>query len=1132
MQNNRLKSPHLPPEFYPDDLLTIKDIRLTLRQIDIIACLISGGTGKTISSLLDIEIKTLEAHKKDIGGKIGGGIQEDIISFVQTSDKYALIKQHYLILLYKSEFEKQLKEHAKNSHGNFPVFKIETQQIYSNKPSFFNLLIGHLRLSGIIILSDDKRTEIDKSPSCTLSILTHPPIKQLQKNKKPEKTLFIILNKEINENILKKMFEDGFNYIVFRESKNYFSSYVKILKKVFPDTNLEKLTSMIDAEGSHIFKNYAHNSILSLSKEKSFTTLNIFQKQRKWIHRGGLICLISMSILSLTFSTNKTASLPEKVVQISQSIRSELPLPDEILLKRSELITQIEKKLKEQQGIQIVSLVGMGGAGKTTLARQYAHARKSSVVWEINSETKENLRNSFENLAYALAKTEEEKKTLRERQEIKDAKERGGKIHQFVMERLRVQSNWLLIFDNVEKFSEIKEYFPQDSLIWGNGRVIITTRDANIQIKQKNVIYVEELSDDKKLEFFSRTFYNKLPDKLTSDQSQQVIRFLEKIPPFPLDVSIAAHYLKATNTCFDSYLENLNQPNIEFEEVQTNLLKEGGLYSKTRYNIITTSLQQLINVHKNFEGLALFISLLDSQNIPRDLLEMYTGKTVVDSFIYHLKKYSLITKNLLCSTAKNSVFSLHRSTQAIILAYLVETLNLKKEDFNFQQVIDTLEKYIFDIVHKEDVLKMPFMLSHCERILRHNNLLTPSARALIKGELGTIYFYLNRYKDAEVLLQQAIGVLKENQKTPNKLGQFLSCLASIYISLGDGEKSIKYHTESIATFQKYFPNNYLKIALHLTYLGSVYRDIGMYEKSKNTLEKAHSIFRNKSLENHTAFARNLVDLGKVYRSLGDYEKARVLQEQGFSLYKKSLPKDHFRIAWAAIYLANTLNELEKYKEAQDLLEVALQIYKKNFSETHKRRAWLLATLGHTYEGLGQYKKAKALLEKSLESLSESYFEVVWVLARLGNICLKLEDFENAKGFFEKSLIILENNYNKDHVETARVLKSLGHVYLVTGHIETADNLINKAIRIFQNSNHPDLCFALEILAEMYIKKSTLKMKEERKNQSKNFKAQAIHNFEQALYLAKVYFLKDSPHIKRIQEKLKSLNSETKRFTFS
>ena len=165
---------------------------------------------------------------------------------------------------------------------------------------------------------------------------------------------------------------------------------------------------------------------------------------------------------------------------------------------------------------EIIGLVGNNGAGKTTLARQYAHARKSSVVWEINSETKENLRNSFENLAYALAKTEEEKKTLRERQEIKDAKERGGKIHQFVMERLRVQSNWLLIFDNVEKFSEIKEYFPQDSLIWGNGRVIITTRDANIQIKQKNVIYVEELSDDKKLEFFSRTFYNKLsgsPDK-------------------------------------------------------------------------------------------------------------------------------------------------------------------------------------------------------------------------------------------------------------------------------------------------------------------------------------------------------------------------------------------------------------------------------------------------------------------------------------------------------------------------------------------------------------------------------------------------------------------------------------------
>ncbi len=402
------------------------------------------------------------------------------------------------------------------------------------------------------------------------------------------------------------------------------------------------------------------------------------------------------------------------------------------------------------------------------------------------------------------------------------------------------------------------------------------------------MIFTGELTPHQKLSLFTKIMNHETKQLLTATQTEEAKTFLENIPPFPLDVSVAAYYLKAANIPYISYLENLRGYNKDFEAVQETLLKEAGDYTKTRYGIIILSLQNLIKAHKDFQDLLLFISLLDSQNIPRDLLESCKEKTVVDNFIYHLKKYSLITNDFWCTNAKNSMFSLHRSTQSIIFAYLTKTLKLKKDDSIFQHIVDTLEKYIFNIVHKEDVPKMSLVLSHCERVLKHDGLLSPSARALIKGELGSIYFYLNRYKEAQILLHKAIRVLRETKKNPDKLGQFLSCLASIYITLGDGEKSIKYHTESVETFQKYFPDNYLKIALHLTYLGSVYRDIGEYEKSKNILEKAHSIFKSKSLENRTGFARNLVDLGKVYRSLGYYEKARVVLEKGFSLYKESL----------------------------------------------------------------------------------------------------------------------------------------------------------------------------------------------------------------------------------------------------
>ncbi len=809
--------------------------------------------------------------------------------------------------------------------------------------------------------------------------------------------------------------------------------------------------------------------------------------------------------------------------------RSDFVLPAKhVFLERPDLLAQIKNEFKAQSinEIRTIALLGAGGSGKTTLARDYAYSQNLPVVWEINAETIESIKLSFENLAQAVAKTEADKKILRGIQDIKISEIRETKVIQFVKDHLRLYTPWFLIFDNVEKFSDIQKWFPQDTNTWGNGKILLTTRDSTIgnNMRVNHMILTGELTPYQKLSLFTKIMNHQTKQLLTTVPTEEVKTFLEDIPPFPLDVSVAAYYLKAANLPYAAYLENLKKHNKDFETVQEALLKEAGNYTKTRYGIIVLSLQNIITAHKDFRDLLLFISLLDSQDIPRALLESYKDKTIVDNFIYHLKKYSLITNESLHAAAENSTFSLHRSTQSIILAHLAQELDLKKDESKFQHIIDILEKYIFDVVHKEDVLKMSFMLSHCERVLKHDDFLTPLSRALIKGELGSIYFYLNHHKKAEALLQQAIRVLDENRKNPNKLAQFLSCLASVYIALGDGEKSIKYHTQSVATFQKYFPDNYLKIALHLTYLGNVYRDIGEYKKSKNILEQAHSIFKNKFLENHSGFARNLVDLGKVYRSLGYYEKARVLLEQGFVLYKKSLPKDHFRIAWAAIYLACTLNDLERYKEAQDLAETALQIYKKNFPDNHMRAAWLLASLGHTYEGLGQYKKAKELLQKSLENLSESPFEGAWVLARLGSVFLKLKDLENAKEFFEKSLVALESTYGKDHVETARVLKDLGYVHLMAGHIEIADDLINKAIKIFQNSNHPDLFFALENLAEVYVKKATLPMKEEGKKQSKDLKTQAIHCFEQALCLTKVYFLKDSPHIARIQTKLNSLRS--------
>lgn len=1133
MRNDKLKSPQLPPEFYPNDLLVIKNIRFTPRQIDIIACLISGGTGKTISSLLDIEIKTLEAHKKDIGGRIGGGIQEDIIFFVQESDKYGLLKQHYLLLLYKSKFENQLKELAEKVHGDFPVLRVEPKQIYSNKPSIFNLLVNHLRSAGISIISDVRETNVSVYgvQSYILSVMTKSTIRQLKKSKKSEQKFFVILDKEINENIAKIISEIGSSYIDFRDPKNYFSSLGEILNQIYPDANLDKPVSIVGIDNSYALKNFEIDFETSMSKGISLpTTLAIFKKWKKWFLGGGLICISAAGSLTLNNNRPSNISSTSRVSPTDISVRSELPIPiDDTLLKRPELMNQIDKKIKGRNGIRTVALVGPGGAGKTTLARQYAHQQKANVIWEANAETHENLKSSFENLAQALAKTEEERKVLREIQDIKTLTEREEKIIQFVKAHMKSHSNWLFIYDNVEKFSDIQTYFPRDFATWGEGRIILTTRDNNIQNNKhvNDVIQIGELTHDQKLNLFTKTMSQGNTSPFTSLQTEEAKVFLENLPSFPLDVSIAAYYIKATNVPYKRYLERLTQYDNNFENIQENLLRESGNYKSTRYKIITLSINQLIKINKNFEELLLFISLLDSQNIPSDLLIKYKNEVIVDDFIYHLKKYSLIVSRSSSSFQSMPTFSLHRSTQAISLAYLNKSLNPDKIKNNLQSIVNTLQNYVFELLAKSDVEKIKHLINHCEILLTHNTLITHAEKGIVQGSLGCIYYCLCNYEKAQQLLEN--GLINLNSNRDNSYGlkaQFLAYLGTTNKNLGNFERAKSLLEKSIFIYKTHIPENYDGLVWALSNLGDIYRNLGDVEKAKDLLEQSINIYNVSNSSDYIGRARALVYLGVVYRDLGNYVQSKLMYEQSLKLYQKYLPSDYIRIGRALAHSGNIHRELGNYSKSKELILQSLNIYQQLFPGDHIDIGWVLLYLGNTYRELKEYEEAQKSLQQSLtiykKHYPEDHIEVALVVFYLGKVYKALNKYQKAKKFITKSLAVFKNYYGEDHTETAKVLRDVGQVNLLEGHTDIAENFLQRSLEIFQKNQHPESYTVLEILTDLYMKKSMQAANKGGIQHSQAFKKQAIRYLQQALEIVKTHFPEDSPHIQRIQGNLDNI----------
>ncbi|MBY0292737.1 MAG: tetratricopeptide repeat protein, partial [Alphaproteobacteria bacterium] len=605
-----------------------------------------------------------------------------------------------------------------------------------------------------------------------------------------------------------------------------------------------------------------------------------------------------------------------------------------------------------------------------------------------------------------------------------------------------------------------------------------------------HTIQIGELTPEEKLALFTNIMNNGNLSQFNGSQNEKTTEFLDNIPPFPLDVSIAAYYLKATNVSYVKYLEHLKEHHKEFATVQENVLKEATDYAKTRYGIITLSLKNLMATHTDFRELLFFISLLDSHNIPRDLLNAYKNDVIIESFIYNLKKYSLVTNESPPSSHLPSTFSIHNSTKEIILDYLIKTLKIEKDNQLLNTISITLERYIENLLNSEDLARMKLLVSHCENILKQNYLLNNSIKGSITSKLGYIYYYLNDYIKSQKLLE-----------------------------------------ESLASLNEHASENQAKIAYVLMYLGDVYSELGNHEKAKDLCEQSLTIYKQHFSKDHVGVARALAYLGNVHRRLGDYTKARDLCEQSLEIYKNHFSENPTKVAWVLAHLGITYKELKDYKKAKDFLEESLSTYKNNFYENHARVAWVLAHLGHVHSKLGNYEKAKNLLDHSLtiynNNFSENHVRVAWVISLLGSVYKNLENYEKSKNLFERSLFIYEKNYGKNHIEVAYIVRSLGKIHLLTGQIKTGDNLIHTASKLFQQNKHPESYKSLEILSNFYLKYAVDAQNTGDSQLSKRYKEQAIYYLNQTQKFIETHFSEKSSEIIRIHSKIKELENENK-----
>lgn len=1069
-------------------MLVVGSIKLTPRETDILSCLANGRTSqKLIADILRVSPRTAEKHIQSAAQKILLNTGKSVHVFIESSGKINTLRAHYEDLLKKHYFYRALSQLEKANRKNIGSICLEMDEGVN---PIMRELIGCLQFAGVRVGKEDLQLQV--------------LIKRQDVDTEPQEAHSNVYTLVIE--ILSHLMEDKKSFQILREESE------RLL-----DINQEKLarnTSPALSEKNKRMTWFSRNSILVVS-------LLIF------------VCVMFINIVGEKYKLSN-------VVSRVGGQQMEMPVPIKSkLLERKTLLVEIDRILSTRstkQDISYVGILGVGGSGKTILARmwakEYAAMNNKAVVWEINAETLETYKASLRELSTVLANSPEKKEELKYIESLSSREDRERRLLLFIQANIKLQPNWVLILDNLESVSTLTGYIPTNVQIWGDGVVLVTSRNKNIGssdlLSKDDVINLQDLSKDEAYQLFIKIRYGS-QTALSNEDILDVNKYLKEIPAFPLDISLAANYLSAHSGALRDYAFKLSHLTEGVDEMHQHFLEEISHYPNTRYGIIALSCEKLLENDKHFADILLILSLIETQKIPSELLGVITSKQYSNLAITGLQKHALINLN----TPKDalSTLSLHRSTQDMLKAFLMHRLRLEENDGSMQRVVEKFISYTNESIDQENRAVLSVLEPHLQKLIR-SNLINEMQKLRIKGALGCIFYYLgnisqsidllesvtsqlkdarmlmhlgaahrlkSQFRESESALKKSIDVYKHEK---NISGEVDAVLALSHMYLGQGRyleakkliESIKDPVlDSSVGFMPRLRMHWVK--------NLVTREFGKYDEAISEINESIKLLDERKIRDD----RYLIALRLLAHTLGEMDN----YAESIKIFKKVL-RDLERGNGKDFYYWQTMSQLSyiyrkvgQYREAKDGFYQTLKYYQENSEKDEIETAWCYAEIAKLLsfeydEGALQY--IEKAYKTYLQRFQENSLKLAWINLVRGEILVKIGKLSEARKYLEVSLERHKSLLGEDHPRTAKTKIYLGYCLFNVGEA-SGISLLKEGYDTYKSiygSDHLRMALPGRLLGECYLRKQELSKAEELLSFSMKIYSREKH---QDLYLA-------------------------------
>ncbi len=323
-----------------------------------------------------------------------------------------------------------------------------------------------------------------------------------------------------------------------------------------------------------------------------------------------------------------------------------------LLAGREELLAGLDTRLSagDDRWPRVVALCGLGGAGKTSVAVEYAHRHlaETGLAWQFPAEDPTVLTDDFARLAAQLGA-----------RELLDARDPVASVHAVLA---AFPAGWLLVFDNAPDQASVQRFLPPA----GHGRVLVTSQSALWPPGQGLEVPVLDV----------QVAAGFLVNRTGDPDGPAAAELAGELGGLPLALEQAAAFMQATGDDLAGYLAS-------FRRQRAGLLGRGepAGYGKTVATTWALAFDRLEQAEPGAAGLLRLMACCAPEAVPLRLLlqprpglegklgpdvapilmPLLDNRLAAGDAVAALRRYSLVTP------AGDGLVSVHRLVQAVTI---------------------------------------------------------------------------------------------------------------------------------------------------------------------------------------------------------------------------------------------------------------------------------------------------------------------------------------------------------------------------------------------------------------------------------------------------------------------------------